>query len=236
MVLQEEFINDFTTTLTAGIDATQVSIAVAAAAPKDGTFRILIYSELMKVTAGGTTLTWTVERGAEGTTGSSHANAAQVSVILTKGAQDSMGNASAARVFANAAVTISNATETALPFDGEDFDTEDWHDNVTNNTRLTAKRPGICSISARAQWATNGTGAREIIIKKNGTDSISRLKDLNPDAGAETKQEISIASFRLLAGDFVELFVFQSSGGNLDIEAFFDDSPLLDIARIGDVP
>lgn len=235
MVLQREFLNEFTTTLDGAITAGAVSITVDAAAPKAGEFTIKIEDELMRVTAGGTTLTWTVVRGTQGTTGATHADAKKVSAVLTKEDLDSMGDASAARVFANANVAIASGVETALPMDGEDFDTEDWHDNVTNNTRLTAKRPGICAISARAQWETNATGVREIIIRKNGTDNISRTKDLNPDAAAETKQEISIASFRLLAGDFVELFVFQTSGGSLDIEAFIDDSPLLDIARIGDV-
>jgi hypothetical protein len=40
-------------------------------------------------------------------------------------------------VYHNADQTITNATLTAINFNSERFDTDAFHDNSTNNTRLT---------------------------------------------------------------------------------------------------
>lgn len=234
MVLQREFLNEFTTTLDGAITAGAVSITVDAAAPKAGEFTIKIEDELMRVTAGGTTLTWTVVRGTQGTTGATHADAKKVSAVLTKEDLDSMGDASAARVFHNSVTVVSTGVFTALPLDGEDFDTENYHDNSTNNSRATAPRDGIYTISARVRWEGSSTGVRTLQIRRGGVDSIARVQEPGPPA-AEFPQTLAIASFRLLLGDYVELLAFQNSGGNLNIESTLDDSPVLDIARIGDI-
>lgn len=234
MVLQREFLNEFTTTLDGAITAAAVSITVDAVAPEAGEFTIKIEDELMRVTAGGTTLTWTVVRGTQGTSGATHSDAKKISAVLTKEDLDSMGDASAARVFNNASVSIPTGVFTAIPLDGEDFDTETYHDNVINNTRLTAPRDGIYSISARVRWQGNSSGVRTLQLRRGGVDSIAREQEPGPPAG-ELPQTLAIASFRLLSGDFVEILAFQNSGGSLNVQATLDDSVVLDIVRIGDL-
>lgn len=79
------------TTLAAAITSTAATtLTTSAAAPAalqaPGQFRIVIDSEIMIVTGGASTTTWTVTRGAEGSTAATHANNANVYHFLTAGA------------------------------------------------------------------------------------------------------------------------------------------------------
>jgi hypothetical protein len=82
------------TTLAAPIASTgATSITTAAAAPSalhGGEFRVRIGNELLLVTGGQNTTTWTVQRGAEGTTAATHASGAKVRHIFTAGAVEQL--------------------------------------------------------------------------------------------------------------------------------------------------
>ncbi len=85
----ERYANDFSTTLTAGIDADDTSIAVADAAPaalQGGEFRIRVDDEYMLVTATGASgaSPWTVTRDAEEPgAAASHDSGAAVTHVVT---------------------------------------------------------------------------------------------------------------------------------------------------------
>ena len=84
--MSERYGNNFTTVLAAPMLIGDGTAAVSVAAPaalQGGQFRIAIESELMLVTAGETTTTWTVTRGIEGTTPAAHAAGATVVHVLT---------------------------------------------------------------------------------------------------------------------------------------------------------
>jgi len=80
------------TTLAADISTTNgTTITTAGAAPtvlqtSGGQFRIVIDSEVMIVTAGASGTSWTVTRGAEGSTAATHSSGASVYHYLTAGA------------------------------------------------------------------------------------------------------------------------------------------------------
>lgn len=84
----EQFANKARTTLDGSINDSVTSIDVAAFStfPSDAQFRILIDNEIMIVTAGAGTTTWTVTRGAENTIARAHADGAVIRNVLTKGA------------------------------------------------------------------------------------------------------------------------------------------------------
>ncbi len=90
MALPELFANNFTTTLGAAATAATTTITTAAAAPPalqgTGQFRIAVDSEYMLVTGGAATTTWTVTRGAEGSTAAAHLSGAAVQHELSAGA------------------------------------------------------------------------------------------------------------------------------------------------------
>ena len=82
----ESYANNFGTTLAAPMLVGDLTATVTAAAPaalQAGQFRIVIGSEILLVTAGADTTTWTVTRGVEGTTPAAHAGGATVTHVLT---------------------------------------------------------------------------------------------------------------------------------------------------------
>src|ERR1700728_187381 len=85
MPMSEQYADAAQTTLNGAITSGQTPLTVASAAgfPATAPFRILIDNELMIVTAGAGTTTWTVTRGAEGTTAAAHSNGATVTQVLT---------------------------------------------------------------------------------------------------------------------------------------------------------
>lgn len=82
-----QFSNNATTTLSGAITAgdTTLSVVSAAGFPASGDFTIVIDSEILLVT-GIAGSTWTVARGAEGTTAAAHSAGASVTHVLTAAA------------------------------------------------------------------------------------------------------------------------------------------------------
>ena len=117
-------------------------------------------------------------------------------------------------VYRGSAKSITNNTETSIDFDNEYFDTDGFHDNVTNNTRLTVPsgKGGYYLITATMPWASNATGERQIILNLNGADNFYFLT--TPGAQATTNP-VSIIK-NLSVGDYVELQAYQTSGGSLN--------------------
>ena len=86
--MAEQFKNLASTTLSGDIDNSTTSISVASAMGfTGGDFRILVDSEIMKVT-GVSGTTFTVARHQEGTAATAHSNGATVAHVLTAGALD----------------------------------------------------------------------------------------------------------------------------------------------------
>jgi hypothetical protein len=121
-----------------------------------------------------------------------------------------------ASVFKTAAQAVANGTEVNLTFDAESIDTNNFHSNTTNNTRLTVPTgyAGKYLINGTIAYAANATGQRRVYIFVNGslvalTSSVS--------AGGATTFWTQISSVRnLSAGDYVELRAYQESGITID--------------------
>lgn len=108
--------------------------------------------------------------------------------------------------------TISNTTETAINFNTERFDTDAFHDNSTNNTRLTVPsgKAGKYLITGFVSFGP-ATGQRYILIRKNGLAQNYVGFTATAGEGGTTASVI----YDLIVGDYIELFVYQASGGNL---------------------
>ena len=91
MTRPEHFANDARTALIAAIDARQTTIRVRDPErfPQQPQFRVIIDNEILIVTAGAGTPTWTVIRGAEGTHASAH-DAVELSHVLTAAALETL--------------------------------------------------------------------------------------------------------------------------------------------------
>lgn len=156
--------------------------------------------------------------------------AAQVKTLLGAGAASGLGTldanarqplaevaqAYAARAYRDAtALSIPNNTETAVDLTSESFDYYGMHDTVTNPSRITVGRAGVYDLVAGLRYASNSTGMRQLIIKKNGIDIILNLGV--PGINGDVTRIGGTTQIDLVANDYVELIAFQSSGGALSL-------------------
>jgi len=124
------------------------------------------------------------------------------------------------RVTHSANQSIANSTNTALAFNTESFDQasntpDTQHDTVTNNSRLTARYAGVYDIRAQIEWAASATAQRSLAIRINGATQIA-LVSQDASAGGTTSQ-ICAVHYALAVNDYVEVIVFQNSGGALNV-------------------
>lgn len=114
-------------------------------------------------------------------------------------------------------VTQSIATATLVPatFDTEAVDSDAMHSTTTNISRLVCVTAGWFDAEGTAGLAANATGSRFIEFMLNGTTEIARVEiGANASAGRGTSLVTATKVF-LNVGDYLELVVFQNSGGAL---------------------
>jgi hypothetical protein len=123
----------------------------------------------------------------------------------------------ACRAYRTTAQSIPDSTWTSIAFDAENFDTQNMHDNVTNNTRITIPPggDGIYLIAAGIGFAANGTGIRGVRFYKNGTTIIAAANTANPGAAYVGRVVLTTVE-SLVAGDYVEVQAWQNSGAALN--------------------
>lgn len=138
-------------------------------------------------------------------------------IVKIPGTGTNIGQAvTGARVNRNAVQSIPTGVTTDLIFNQQIYDTEGYHDLVTNPERLTIPEDGFYVIDALARWADNTTGDRAVQIVLNGVNSLAISRD---EAGNGATRRLHVStSYLLNAGDYVTCAVFQNSGGNLDVQ------------------
>ena len=123
-------------------------------------------------------------------------------------------------------LTVSNNTTTIVDWTTEVIDTDGFHDNSTNPSRITIPtgKGGKYLITFFGPWAANATGARAIALLKNGGANTpsTNWEGFGSSANATTMTWTCIAEY--VAGDYIQARVYQTSGGNLSFqrsEGFF---------------
>ena len=142
-----------------------------------------------------------------------------VSPTGLKWAAPASGSFAGARLTKSIGQTISNNTDTMVSWDVETFDVGGYHDNSTNNTRVTipSGKAGYYQINATLDYAANGTGQRVITLAKNGTNRAYNLNIIRAvNAGGYTSVFYSDIVYGAVA-DYFEISTFQDSGGNVNI-------------------
>ncbi len=123
--------------------------------------------------------------------------------------------------YRTAALSPVTSTWTVIPLDAEvyDTDTPKMHDLVTNPSRIIAQTPGKYLVTAQVTFASNATGIRQMAIQKNaagvvpGGTTIAEHRN-TAISGASTTLPIA-TQVVMAAGDYLELFGWQSSGAGL---------------------
>lgn len=182
------------------------------------------------VDAGHVNALRTAVNGVEGkfeTTGHKHTGAAGDGPKLTHGSLI----VPAARVYHNVAQSIPTAVGTLLAFNSERFDTDAIHDVTTNNSRLTCKTAGKYLIFANVEFAANATGVRYINIALNGATVIGSQTSLSSDVTIPARINASVI-YDLAVNDYIEVNVYQDSGGALNVTSAANFSPEFGMVRI----
>ena len=117
---------------------------------------------------------------------------------------------------ANYAVTKS------IPFDAEVYDVGDWHDNVTNNSRLTVpagvtKIQAVATVSIAAATAGDYT---QYFMRKNGDSVVIGLPRLRTKP-EDTANFLNVASavMEVVEGDFFEIFMTTETDTSITVNS-----------------
>lgn len=137
--------------------------------------------------------------------------------------------ASGGRVYRDTNQSVPDATLTALEWTDEDFDSDAYFD-AGNASRLTAAIAGKYMVGATVQWDSNASGTRALYVAINGNTAQRMAAALNPAAAGLTQQVAML--LELDAGDYVEIYAEQDSGGARDIGADEEITSAY-IARVG---
>jgi hypothetical protein len=115
------------------------------------------------------------------------------------------------------AQSIANNTYTAINLDTEIYDVGGYHSNVTNNTRFTipSGKAGYYQIAFGGYYPLNATGARNIVLYKNGSSFMAAT--IPGNSSVYSTLNISVFSY-LDVGDYLEFYTVQSSGGSINID------------------
>lgn len=140
------------------------------------------------------------------------------------------------RAYSTSAQTIGHNSPTAVNLNNERWDfvpagAVGMHDNVTNNSRLTAIVSGTYVLTAHVAFAANTTGVRALAIRLNGTSTIA-TQITNAAGSGATFLTLSTV-YRLTAGDYVEMVVTQTSGGDLSVSSAARSSPEFTMTLVG---
>lgn len=135
----------------------------------------------------------------------------------------------AAGVSNSANVAVPHATPTAIPFDNERFDIGEFHPG--GSPRLVAPAGGTYIVTANIAWGLNPNGGRRLELRLNAGPTIASVFQ-NATSVAEIHQGVAKV-VRLAAGDFVEVFAVQTSGGTVNVIQDGQFSPEFAIAWIG---
>lgn len=129
----------------------------------------------------------------------------------------SVAPAQGCRAYRTTNQAIVTSTLTPLSCDSEDFDTGAFHEGVTHPSRLTITEAGLYQVGCSVLWDSSTTGTRALYAVKNGTTS-TRLAGTDRAASASGAQNLS-CTLSLAASDYVEFYVFQDSGGSVNLVA-----------------
>lgn len=139
-----------------------------------------------------------------------------------------------ARVYNTGSQTITTATWTALTLNSERFDTDAFHSTSANTERFTIPSGlgGKYLINANIGFAANTTGQRGVRLRLNDATTLAQdLRETMSDGALGTRMAISCV-YELVATDYIEVEVWQDSGGDLSSEVAANATPEFSIMRL----
>lgn len=132
-------------------------------------------------------------------------------------------------VNASSGTTVPSATYTTINWNSEIFDTDNFHSNTTNNSRLTipAGLGGLYQVSVNLDYYSTVANVSIVRVLKNGNEIVRAyyFHDGNSDNFAKQLD----FPYQLVATDYLEVQLYQQSGANRTAPSY----GTFGIARIG---
>lgn len=135
-------------------------------------------------------------------------------------------------------ISLTTGTYTLVTLDTEVSDVYGMHSTSTNPSRVTILTGGAgrYSIVCNMSFASNATGLRRIIVKKNAAGNIASgttiCADIRPAANGDRTVSGASVDVDLADNDHIEVFVQQDSGSTINLESLTDYSPRLSVKQI----
>ena len=113
--------------------------------------------------------------------------------------------------------TISNATVTQLTFNTDELDTNGFHDTSSNTSRFTVPsgKAGVYRFYAKIANGVSTAGVRQLRMYKNGSYNTYLCEAVCTGSSETYQAEYTI---NLAVADYLEIYAYQNSGGNLLID------------------
>lgn len=135
-----------------------------------------------------------------------------------------------ARVYHNIDQAIPNTTWTVSAFNSERWDSDTIHDTVVNNDRLTCKTAGKYLVSFSGRFAADNVGRRMFNLRLNIAVTIAFEIANAVDGGTHGITITTVVD--LAVTDFVDVRVYQDSGGPLNLISYAADTPEFMMQRV----
>jgi len=126
--------------------------------------------------------------------------------------------------------TIPHNTVTGVSWDTETYDTDGFHESVTNPSRITIPA-GVSRVRLNATigFDANATGERLIRFAKAGVSTFAGCGHMRLPAGTTSGyfgMNITSGILDVSSGDYFTCAVFQTSGGDLNVDYTFSSFSL----------
>lgn len=128
--------------------------------------------------------------------------------------------------------SVANNAWTAVLWDSEHYDNDDMHSTASNTGRLVFRTAGLYLLNLLVFWLPHATGQRGVNLTKNGAGTraaanvvLSDSMTATAGAGGATVHAVSVMR-AFAANDYIEMFVYQNSGGALSMQGGYNNSTL----------
>ena len=134
----------------------------------------------------------------------------RITATLLQTLADYTVNKGVTRLVQQAAQALADATDTALTFGAgsDDVDTAGWHDEVTNNTRITPTVAGYYTFTGM-MWVPAAADyvSLQVNIRKNGSTNLPSASRHGPNATSSSRSIQVVTDGVLMNGstDYVEV-------------------------------
>lgn len=115
-------------------------------------------------------------------------------------------------IYQSSSTSVPTGSWTTVLFDAEDYDDGNWHSTSLNTERITVDFTGRVLVLAHYNSNTTNNGIYGLRIRKNGTTIATENISLSSGATSQINLSVEIS---VSSGDYIDMQVFQGSGGTV---------------------